>query len=257
MSSSPRRARRRLRAGHDRRGLAPDARGTPARRRRLRRGVRRGRLRRRPRGAQTTDETVALCEHAASLGVDGVAVVGPPYYRLDEQELPSHFAAARPRARRCRSTCTSSPRAAATRSPRGRERSARRPPTSPGSRSPTSRTRASSPTCSNGLTVFVGSERLGPSGMVDGAAGRRVRARDGVPGGVAMLASRASETEGPSGARPRPRGAPSSGSHRRSAASTAAACPSRRSCDAPFPARSRPSRRRAGDRLVAKWLVSP
>ena len=45
-------------------------------------------------GAQTTAETVALCEHAAALGPAGVAVVAPPYYALDERALLTHFAAA-------------------------------------------------------------------------------------------------------------------------------------------------------------------
>jgi len=45
-------------------------------------------------GAQTTAETVALASHAAEVGADGVAVVGPPYYAFDEEELLTHFAAA-------------------------------------------------------------------------------------------------------------------------------------------------------------------
>jgi dihydrodipicolinate synthase/N-acetylneuraminate lyase len=52
-------------------------------------------------GAQTTAETVALAEHAAGLGVAGVAVIAPPYFVLDEQELLAHFAAA---ARACAPT---------------------------------------------------------------------------------------------------------------------------------------------------------
>jgi dihydrodipicolinate synthase/N-acetylneuraminate lyase len=52
-------------------------------------------------GAQTTAETVALAEHAASFGVAGVAVIAPPYFILDEQELLAHFAAA---ARACAPT---------------------------------------------------------------------------------------------------------------------------------------------------------
>jgi dihydrodipicolinate synthase/N-acetylneuraminate lyase len=44
-------------------------------------------------GAQTTAETVALASHAAEAGADGVAVVGPPYYAFDEDELLAHFAA--------------------------------------------------------------------------------------------------------------------------------------------------------------------
>src|SRR5947207_10642922 len=45
-------------------------------------------------GAQTTAETVALAEHAASAGAAGVAVIGPPYYALDDEALFAHFAAA-------------------------------------------------------------------------------------------------------------------------------------------------------------------
>ena len=45
-------------------------------------------------GAQTTAETVALCEHAASLEADGVAVIGPPYYAFDERALEAHLLAA-------------------------------------------------------------------------------------------------------------------------------------------------------------------
>jgi dihydrodipicolinate synthase/N-acetylneuraminate lyase len=45
-------------------------------------------------GAQTTADTVALAEHAASVGVDAVAVIGPPYFQLDERALLDHFLAA-------------------------------------------------------------------------------------------------------------------------------------------------------------------
>src|SRR5919201_5382715 len=45
-------------------------------------------------GAQTTAETAALAEHAAAAGADGVAVIGPPYYALDDEALLAHFAAA-------------------------------------------------------------------------------------------------------------------------------------------------------------------
>ena len=45
-------------------------------------------------GAQTTAETVALAKHAAASGAAGVAVIGPPYYALDEIAMLSHFAAA-------------------------------------------------------------------------------------------------------------------------------------------------------------------
>ena len=52
-------------------------------------------------GAQTTAATVALSEHAAATGVDGVAVIAPPYFPLDEDELLVHFDAA---ARACAPT---------------------------------------------------------------------------------------------------------------------------------------------------------
>jgi dihydrodipicolinate synthase/N-acetylneuraminate lyase len=45
-------------------------------------------------GAQSTDDTVALAEHAAGLGVAGVAVIAPPYFQLDDRALVEHFAAA-------------------------------------------------------------------------------------------------------------------------------------------------------------------
>jgi dihydrodipicolinate synthase/N-acetylneuraminate lyase len=45
-------------------------------------------------GAQTTADTAALAAHAAETGADAVAVIGPPYYPLDEDALLAHFAAA-------------------------------------------------------------------------------------------------------------------------------------------------------------------
>jgi dihydrodipicolinate synthase/N-acetylneuraminate lyase len=45
-------------------------------------------------GAQTTADTLALVEHAAAAGADAVAVIGPPYFQLDERALLDHFEAA-------------------------------------------------------------------------------------------------------------------------------------------------------------------
>jgi dihydrodipicolinate synthase/N-acetylneuraminate lyase len=45
-------------------------------------------------GAQTTHDTVALAEHAAAIGAAAVAVIAPPYFALDEEELLAHFVAA-------------------------------------------------------------------------------------------------------------------------------------------------------------------
>jgi 4-hydroxy-tetrahydrodipicolinate synthase len=45
-------------------------------------------------GAQTTADTVELAAHAAEAGAEAVAVIAPPYFRLDEHELLTHFVAA-------------------------------------------------------------------------------------------------------------------------------------------------------------------
>jgi len=45
-------------------------------------------------GAQTTADTVALAAHGREIGADGVAVIPPPYFALDEEALVAHFVAA-------------------------------------------------------------------------------------------------------------------------------------------------------------------
>jgi dihydrodipicolinate synthase/N-acetylneuraminate lyase len=45
-------------------------------------------------GAQTTADTVELARHAARIGADAVAVIGPPYFSYDDEALYRHFAAA-------------------------------------------------------------------------------------------------------------------------------------------------------------------
>jgi len=45
-------------------------------------------------GAQTTADTVALAADAAEAGATAVAVIGPPYFPLDEPAQLAHFAAA-------------------------------------------------------------------------------------------------------------------------------------------------------------------
>jgi dihydrodipicolinate synthase/N-acetylneuraminate lyase len=42
-------------------------------------------------GAQSTADTVRLAEHAAESGADAVAVIAPPYYAFDADELLAHF----------------------------------------------------------------------------------------------------------------------------------------------------------------------
>jgi dihydrodipicolinate synthase/N-acetylneuraminate lyase len=45
-------------------------------------------------GAQSTADTAGLAAHAAEVGADAVAVIAPPYFRLDEASLLEHFTAA-------------------------------------------------------------------------------------------------------------------------------------------------------------------
>lgn len=45
-------------------------------------------------GAQSTADTCALAAHAAEIGADGVAVIPPPYFRLDDEALTAHMVAA-------------------------------------------------------------------------------------------------------------------------------------------------------------------
>src|SRR5436190_2676715 len=52
-------------------------------------------------GAQSTWDTLELAAHAAEIGADAVAVMGPPYFPLDADELLAHLAAA---ARACAPT---------------------------------------------------------------------------------------------------------------------------------------------------------
>ena len=45
-------------------------------------------------GAQTTADTVTLAAHAAASGADAVAVIGPPYFKLDAAAQEAHLLAA-------------------------------------------------------------------------------------------------------------------------------------------------------------------
>jgi dihydrodipicolinate synthase/N-acetylneuraminate lyase len=45
-------------------------------------------------GAQTTADTVVLAEYAAAAGATAVAVIGPPYFQLDDEALLAHLRAA-------------------------------------------------------------------------------------------------------------------------------------------------------------------
>ena len=45
-------------------------------------------------GAQTTADTIALAAHAQQTGADAVAVIAPPYFPLDAEELTRHLVSA-------------------------------------------------------------------------------------------------------------------------------------------------------------------
>jgi N-acetylneuraminate lyase len=45
-------------------------------------------------GAQTTADTIALAAHAQETGADAVAVIAPPYFPLDDDELIRHMVSA-------------------------------------------------------------------------------------------------------------------------------------------------------------------
>jgi dihydrodipicolinate synthase/N-acetylneuraminate lyase len=123
-------------------------------------------------GAQTTAETVHLCEHAAELGVDGVAVIGPPYFAWDDAALTEHFVAA---ARACAPVpfylyefaaragyaipleVVAAVRGAA--------------PNLAGLKVSDQPWESVRPYLVEGLAVFVGAEGLVPQGLAEGAAG--------------------------------------------------------------------------------------
>ena len=123
-------------------------------------------------GAQSTADTVALAEHAAQGGADAVAVIGPPYFPLDEDELLAHFDAA---ARACaplpfylyefaaRSGYAIPLRVIA----RLRERA----PNLAGLKVSDSPWEKVAPYLIEGLDVFVGAEGLVAQGLAAGAAG--------------------------------------------------------------------------------------
>ena len=45
-------------------------------------------------GAQTSADTIAIASHARDAGADAVAVIAPPYFALDDEELTRHLVSA-------------------------------------------------------------------------------------------------------------------------------------------------------------------
>jgi dihydrodipicolinate synthase/N-acetylneuraminate lyase len=123
-------------------------------------------------GAQTTAETVALASHAAELGADAVAVIGPPYYAFDEEALVRHFAAAA-------EACAPLPfylyefraRAGYSIPPRAIERVRELAPNVAGLKVSNQPFEDVEPYLIEGLDVFVGAESLVVRGLENGAVG--------------------------------------------------------------------------------------
>ncbi len=123
-------------------------------------------------GAQTTAETVALATHAAEIGADAVAVIGPPYYPLDEEALVRHFASAA-------EACAPLPfyvyefraRAGYSISPGTIERIRELAPNLAGLKVSNQPFEGVEPYLVDGLDVFVGAESLVVLGLEKGAAG--------------------------------------------------------------------------------------
>jgi dihydrodipicolinate synthase/N-acetylneuraminate lyase len=123
-------------------------------------------------GAQTTADTVALAADAAEQGADAVAVIGPPYYALDEEALVLHFAAAAEACRplpfylyefRARAGYSIPPSAIA----RLRESA----PNLAGLKVSNAPFEAVEPYLIEGLDVFIGAESLVLTGLERGATG--------------------------------------------------------------------------------------
>ena len=123
-------------------------------------------------GAQTTADTVALAEHAASIGAAGVAVIGPPYFVLDEDALLAHLSAA---ARACAPlpfyVYEFRPRAGSSVSPALLERLGEQVENLRGLKVSNKPWAAVEPYLIEGLDVFVGAEELVLQGLERGSAG--------------------------------------------------------------------------------------
>ena len=188
-------------------------------------------------GAQTTADTVALAEHAASIGADAVAVIAPPYFPLDEEELFAHFAAAA-------AACAPTPFYVYEFEARSGyaiplaviERLRERAPNLAGMKVSDSPWEKVEPYLLDGLDVFIGAEALLVQGLAAGAAGA-------VSGSRVVLPRRGRP------ARPRPHGG-GAGEGDCAARFAAAAPVPRRGEDGARPAR-RPDRRRTCARRCA------
>jgi dihydrodipicolinate synthase/N-acetylneuraminate lyase len=123
-------------------------------------------------GTISTQQTVALAEHAAWIGADAVAAIGPPYYAYTEDGLVEHFAAAA-------SACAPVPFFVYELEARSGyaipvaviERLRERAPNFAGMKVSDKPFAAVRPYMLDGLALFVGFEPLIPEALAAGAAG--------------------------------------------------------------------------------------
>jgi dihydrodipicolinate synthase/N-acetylneuraminate lyase len=123
-------------------------------------------------GAQSTADTVALAAHAQEAGADAVAVIAPPYFPLDDDELERHFVSAA-------NACDPLPfyvyefagRSGYTIPPAVVTRIRAESPNVVGMKVSDTPYDAVRPYLDLGLDVFVGQEPLALQGMADGAVG--------------------------------------------------------------------------------------
>ena len=123
-------------------------------------------------GAQTTAQTAELAAHAAEIGAHGVAVIPPPYFGFDADELLEHFAAA---AAACRPlpfyVYEYAQRSGYPVPVEVIERLKRRAPNLVGMKVSDAPFRSVAPYLRLGLDVFIGAEALIPAGLERGAVG--------------------------------------------------------------------------------------
>jgi dihydrodipicolinate synthase/N-acetylneuraminate lyase len=123
-------------------------------------------------GAQSTWETVELAADAAEAGADAVAVIAPPYFPLDEDELFRHFEAA---ARACDPlpfyVYEFAARSGYAVPLRVIERLREAAPNLAGMKVSDAPWERFEPYLLEGLDVFVGPEALIPQGLAAGATG--------------------------------------------------------------------------------------
>jgi dihydrodipicolinate synthase/N-acetylneuraminate lyase len=148
-------------------------------------------------GAQTTHDTVALAEHAAAAGADAVAVIAPPYFALDEEELLAHLEAA---ARACAPVpfylYEFEARSGYAISLSVIERLRERAPNLVGMKVSDSPWERLAPYLVDGLDVFVGAEALLERGLAAGAVGAVSGLAASFPDAVVPLVRRPSTEAG-------------------------------------------------------------